>query len=288
MRAINSIAFPDSSQYAVLTTGESYWDALSASGLAGKLQAPMLLTQSAALSEQTRFELSRLGVKKVYICGGVNAISKSVEDELAALGIAVERVAGAWASDTANEVAQHLEQTDEAFLATSWGYEDALSVAPYNYATKKPLFLTDYTTGLLDENTLAAMKAQGITRIHIVGGTSVVPQAVEDQLREQGIQIDRIAGETAYDTSIALADFLLTKGMHANNVGVATGWGFADALSGAALCGKNNSILLLADASNVRAVKDVIEPHKSDITNAYIFGGEKVVASTVYEAISEL
>ena len=288
MRTINSIAFPDSSQYAVLTTGESYWDALSASGLAGKLQAPVLLTQGASLSEQTRLELVRLGVQKVYICGGVNAISKSVEDELAALGIAVERVAGAWASDTANEVAQHLEQTDEAFLATSWGYEDALSVAPYNYATKKPLFLTDYTTGLLDENTLAAMKAQGITRIHIVGGTSVVPQAVEDQLREQGIQIDRIAGETAYDTSIALADFLLTKGMHANNVGVATGWGFADALSGAALCGKNNSILLLADASNVRAVKDVIEPHKSDITNAYIFGGEKVVASTVYEAISEL
>ena len=288
MRTINSIAFPDSSQYAVLTTGESYWDALSASGLAGKLQAPVLLTQGASLSEQTRLELVRLGVQKVYICGGVNAISKSVEDELAALGIAVERVAGARASDTANEVAQHLEQTDEAFLATSWGYEDALSAAPYNYATKKPLFLTDYTTGLLDENTLAAMKAQGITRIHIVGGTSVVPQAVEDQLREQGIQIDRIAGETAYDTSIALADFLLTKGMHANNVGVATGWGFADALSGAALCGKNNSILLLADASNVRAVKDVIEPHKSDITNAYIFGGEKVVASTVYEAISEL
>lgn len=288
MRIINSIAFPDSSQYAVLTTGESYWDALSASGLAGKLQAPVLLTQGTSLSEQTRLELVRLGVQKVYICGGVNAISKSVEDELAALGIAVERVAGARASDTANEVAQHLEQTDEAFLATSWGYEDALSVAPYNYATKKPLFLTDYITGLLDENTLAAMKAQGITRIHIVGGTSVVPQAVEDQLREQGIQIDRIAGETAYDTSIALADFLLTKGMHANNVGVATGWGFADALSGAALCGKNNSILLLADASNVRAVKDVIEPHKSDITNAYIFGGEKVVASTVYEAISEL
>lgn len=288
MRTINSIAFSDSSQYAVLTTGESYWDALSASGLAGKLQAPVLLTQGASLSEQTRLELVRLGVQKVYICGGVNAISKSVEDELAALGIAVERVAGARASDTANEVAQHLEQTDEAFLATSWGYEDALSVAPYNYATKKPLFLTDYTTGLLDENTLAAMKAQGITRIHIVGGTSVVPQAVEDQLREQGIQIDRIAGETAYDTSIALADFLLTKGMHANNVGVATGWGFADALSGAALCGKNNSILLLADASNVRAVKDVIEPHKSDITNAYIFGGEKVVASTIYEAISEL
>lgn len=288
MRAINSIAFPDSSQYAVLTTGESYWDALSASGLAGKLKAPMLLTQGASLSEQTRFELSRLGVQKVYICGGVNAISKSVEDDLAALGIAVERVAGTWASDTANEVAQHLEQTDEAFLATSWGYEDALSVAPYNYATQKPLFLTDYTTGLLDENTLAAIKAQGITRIHIVGGTSVVSQAVEDQLREQGIQLDRIAGETAYDTSIALVDFLLTKGMNANNVGVATGWGFADALSGAALCGKNNSVLLLADASNVRAVKDVIEPHKSDITNAYIFGGEQVVASTVYEAISEL
>ncbi len=288
METINKMAFPEGSHYAVLTTGEGYWDALSASGLAGKLQAPVLLTQAGALSKQTRSELQRLGVQKVYMCGGVQALSANVERELASLGISVQRIAGRSASDTANDIAQQLEPTDEAFLATSWGYEDALSVAPYNYANKKPLFLTDYTTGLLDENTLATMKAKGVKRIHIVGGTSVVPKAVEDQLREQGIQLDRIAGETAYDTSIALADFLMKRGMKANNVGVATGWGFADALSGATLCGKNNAIMLLADASNMRAVKDVIAPNKSDISNAYIFGGEKVVASTVYEAISEL
>ena len=288
METINKMAFPESSHYAVLTTGEGYWDALSASGLAGKLQAPVLLTQAGTLSKQTRTELQRLGVQKIYICGGVQALSANVEHELESLGISVQRIAGRSASDTANDIAQQLEPTDEAFLATSWGYEDALSVAPYNYANKKPLFLTDYTTGLLDENTLATMKAKGVKRIHIVGGTSVVPKAVEDQLREQGIQLDRIAGETAYDTSIALADFLMKRGMKANNVGVATGWGFADALSGATLCGKNNAIMLLADASNMRAVKDVIAPNKSDISNAYIFGGEKVVASTVYEAISEL
>ena len=288
METINKMAFPESSHYAVLTTGEGYWDALSASGLAGKLQAPVLLTQVGTLSKQTRSELQRLGVQKIYMCGGVQALSANVEHELESLGISVQRIAGRSASDTANDIAQQLEPTDEAFLATSWGYEDALSVAPYNYANKKPLFLTDYTTGLLDENTLATMKAKGIKRIHIVGGTAVVPKAVEDQLREQGIQLDRIAGETAYDTSIALADFLMKRGMKANNAGVATGWGFADALSGATLCGKNNAIMLLADASNMRAVHDVIAPNKSDITNAYIFGGEKVVASTVYEAISEL
>ena len=288
METINKMAFPESSHYAVLTTGEGYWDALSASGLAGKLQAPVLLTQAGTLSKQTRSELQRLGVQKIYMCGGVQALSANVERELESLGISVQRIAGRSASDTANDIAQQLEPTDEAFLATSWGYEDALSVAPYNYANKKPLFLTDYTTGLLDENTLATMKARGIKRIHIVGGTAVVPKAVEDQLREQGIQLDRIAGETAYDTSIALADFLMKRGMKANNAGVATGWGFADALSGATLCGKNNAIMLLADASNMRAVHDVIAPNKSDITNAYIFGGEKVVASTVYEAISEL
>ena len=288
METINKMAFPEGSHYAVLTTGEGYWDALSASGLAGKLQAPVLLTQAGALSKQTRSELQRLGVQKIYICGGVQALSANVERELTSLGISVQRIAGRSASDTANDIAQQLEPTDEAFLATSWGYEDALSVAPYNYANKKPLFLTDYTTGLLDENTLATMKAKGVKRIHIVGGTAVVPKAVEDQLREQGIQLDRIAGETAYDTSIALADFLMKRGMKANDVGVATGWGFADALSGATLCGKKNAIMLLADASNMRAVHDVIAPNKSDITNAYIFGGEKVVASTVYEAISEL
>lgn len=288
METINKMAFPESSHYAVLTTGEGYWDALSASGLAGKLQAPVLLTQAGTLSKQTRSELQRLGVQKIYMCGGVQALSANVERELESLGISVQRIAGRSASDTANDIAQQLEPTDEAFLATSWGYEDALSVAPYNYANKKPLFLTDYTTGLLDENTLATMKAKGVKRIHIVGGTAVVPKAVEDQLREQGIQLDRIAGETAYDTSIALADFLMKRGMKANNAGVATGWGFADALSGATLCGKNNAIMLLADASNMRAVHDVIAPNKSDITNAYIFGGEKVVASTVYEAISEL
>ena len=285
MEHISKTAFPDHSKYAVLATSEGYWDALSASSLAGTLDAPVLLSKPHELPEQTIRELKRLGVEKVYICGGEYALSSDIDAALQNMNIATERVSGAWASDTANEVVRHVPDSDTAFLATSWGYEDALSAASYAYAHKTPLFLANYHTSALDADTLATMQEKGVKTVYIVGGYDVVSPDVEVQLADAGIKALRIGGKTAYDTSALLARKLIALGMHANNMALATGWGYTDALTSAALCGKNNAVLVLADDSNQTTVNGVVALYNDTIEHMYLLGGQKVVGDRVINVL---
>ena len=285
MQQIVQAAFPDPVKEVVLATSEGYWDALSANSLAGSLNAPVLLTHHGQLPEQTISELKRLKTSKVVVCGGENAISNDVVAQLKALNIEVERVAGNMASDTANDIAQKLANTDTAVVATSWGYEDALSAASFAYAKKAPIFLTNYNTATLDASNIQTMKDKGVKKVYIVGGTAVVSPEVESQLSAAGIAVERVAGNTAYDTSAKLATKLISLGMSANNMAIATGWGYTDALAGAALCGKQNSVMVLADNTNQTAINDVVATNKKSIKNYYIFGGTSVVGDGATDAL---
>ncbi|XXN13167.1 cell wall-binding repeat-containing protein [Eggerthellaceae bacterium DNF00809] len=285
MQAIVQTAFPDPVKEVVLATSESYWDALSANSLAGSLNAPVLLTHHNQLPAQTIAELKRLKTSKVVVCGGENAISNDVVSQLKDLNIEVERIAGTWASDTANDIAKKLDKSDTAIVATSWGYEDALSAASYAYANKAPIFLANYNSATLDASSIQTMKDKGVKKVYIVGGTSVVSPEVEAQLSAAGITVERIAGETAYDTSAKLATRLISLGMHANNMAIATGWGYTDALAGAALCGKQKSVMVLADNTNQTAINDVVAANKHAIKNYYIFGGTSVVGDIATDAL---
>ena len=288
MQKIVQKAFPNTCKQVVLATGESYYDALSANSLAGSLNAPVLLTTKAGLPEQTINELKRLKPEQVFICGGTNAISNKVADQLKDMKIKTERLAGQWADDTANDIAKKLDNSDTAVVATSWGFEDALSAASFAYSKKAPIFLASYQNATLSAETIQTMKAKGVKKVYIVGGAAVVSSAVEGQLKAEGIAFERVAGETAYDTSAKLATKLISLGMSVNNLGVATGWGYADALSGAALCGQNNSIMLLADDGNQTTVKGVVKDNKEKISNMFIFGGDKVVGGKAVDALKEV
>lgn len=281
MQQIVREAFPSSSSVAILATNNGYWDALSAAPLAGSYKAPILLTGRNALPKQTVAELKRLHVEKVYICGGEYAVSKAVERELAKLDITVERYAGQWASDTANEIARHMPATaDTCFIATSWGYSDALSVASYAYAHHVPIFLTNYETGLLDESTVQFIKSQGFKHIYLIGGCLALPAEVDSQLGiSSGVSVERLAGTTQYDTSALVANKMLSLGMTMNNFAIATAWSYEDALCGAPLCGLNNTVIILADDNNYSTIERVVKPQANNITHYYLLGGDSVVGS---------
>ena len=65
-----------SSDEAIIVNDNSIADALSATPFAEAKNAPILLTQKDKLDEKTKAELKRLGVKKVYIIGGENTLTK--------------------------------------------------------------------------------------------------------------------------------------------------------------------------------------------------------------------
>ncbi|HHX68218.1 MAG TPA: BspA family leucine-rich repeat surface protein, partial [Gallicola sp.] len=71
------------SNIVLLASGEKYTDELTATVLANKLDAPIMLTRKDAIPAEVKAEINRLGATKVILIGGNASISEKVEKELA-------------------------------------------------------------------------------------------------------------------------------------------------------------------------------------------------------------
>lgn len=80
------------SEVVILSRGDDFPDALCASSLSKKFDAPILLTRKDDIDEITLSEIKRLRAKKIFIVGLKNAISENVENSLKKLGIEVTRL----------------------------------------------------------------------------------------------------------------------------------------------------------------------------------------------------
>ncbi len=290
-QVVDAANFP-SGGTVVLATSEGYWDALTAAGLAGLTNAPILMTDSAELSSQTANQLTKLRPKTIVVCGGTAAISNDVASQAASAagGASLKRCAGAKATDTAVDVFRKtweitgIEWEDVAFVCTNDGYWDALACAPVSYRLHIPIFLAEGHDELT-ANTLATIRANYDT-VYLVGGTAALSESVESQLKAAGVTVaGRFAGDTAVETSTAVAQFGLDQGMIPNRMGVATMNGYWDALSAAALCGKNDTVVVLAADDASSSISGFMKDNAEKIASCFVFGGEAAIDPSTYDAI---
>ena len=296
--------FPEGGvEHVIIATGDGYWDALSAAGLAGVNDTAILITPSDHLGDQARAELERMRPHYVHIVGGRAAVSDRVEADVKdLLGIPMDsniRLAGTRASDTAIAIFRAGDPTkwnagnDESYciVATTYGYWDALSVAPLAYARHIPIFLADYDTEsggyILSDNTLEAMKLGVFDHVIIVGGKAAVSKTVETQVKqlesEAGpVTVERWDGDTAIDTSAKIARHEIDDfSMFIGNMMVATSNGYWDALSAAPVAGRLNSVLVLMDqfGNNHQAFDAVFS--KDEVGIGYVLGGKMALSEAV-------
>lgn len=111
----------------VLATADGYWDALTANGVAGFTDAPIVMTASNTLSNQAKSAIQMLEPKRIIICGGSKAISSKVESEAKQAAGAGAVVARLW-GQTADETAVDVYRRGYA-AATGDGYEEPFSPA---------------------------------------------------------------------------------------------------------------------------------------------------------------
>ena len=292
MAAIVQRGFPGTSEWAVVATGDNFPDALAASSLAGALDCPVILTAKGSLSPQARSELVRLGVENAYIIGGTGAVSREVESDIGALGIAVSRAEGANRQATSAEVMGRVADcgaVDTVVVATGLNFADALAVGPWCYARRAPILLAGENGLLSDEQVAAVEKLGTVRRVVIVGGTSVVKDGVKDQLGP-GYKYERLAGANRYATAAEIAAFEVADGMSVANMAVATGDNFPDALAGAALCGHTGSVLSLASGKG-----DVSAPASTlsgglelQVDEGYVLGGAMAVPESVMDQLKRM
>ncbi|MGI6217265.1 MAG: S8 family serine peptidase [Coriobacteriales bacterium] len=278
--AISSTGFT-TCEHAVVATGSSYPDALCASSVAGLYDCPIILTEPDALSATAKTELERLGVKDVTIVGGKSAVSQDVEDGITDMGISVERIAGSGRSQTSlaayQKVASTLGSANTVIIATGQNYADALSVSPLAYSSEIPIVLA--VDGQLPDDVASALRSAGVENVIVVGGTGAVSDDVASQLELSGTYT-RLSGSDRYTTSKAIAEYEISNGFSPTSVVVATGANFPDALSGAALAGSDNSVILLANPVTPSA-KDAlafVKEQAENIKRVYTLGGTSSVS----------
>lgn len=273
-------------KFAVLVTSEGYWDALTAAGLAGMVDAPIIMTPTNALASQAKNLLAELKPTTLIVCGGTAAVSDKVVEAARKVAGAgnVERLWGATAIETALAIYEKapkitgVDWIDEAYVCTSAGYWDALSVAPLSYATHAPIFLTTGADSL-SPAVLSAMQRGGIKTVYIIGGVAAVSEHVEAALRSTSMVVaGRLGGADAVETSDLVARLGIAKGLVENRLGVATINGYWDALSGAAFCGKTRSVIVLVDGTHSATITKFMAEKCARVREAFVFGGERAVS----------
>lgn len=259
----------------VLANGMNYPDALAGVSLAHSLNAPILLTQPTSLVAEAKAEIIRLGAAKVIILGGTGVISAAVATELEGMGLTVERISGDDRFETAAAVAKKLAPSgvDTVVLAYGRGFADALAAASYAAVNGYPILLTERNS--CPEATKKAIEDLGATKVLVIGGTGVIADSALTGLPG----VERIFGSNREATSVELAKRFAPN---ANKFFIATGDGFADAITGAVLAAKEGTGILLVRSSFPAVVGNFFQD--KNVSNAVIFGGTTVVSANIATA----
>lgn len=225
---------------AILVNADSTMaDGLSASGLAGATNSPILLTKKNNIPSVTMKRVEK--ANKVYIIGGESSIDKATENVLKDKGIEVKRLQGSDRIKTSYNVAKEIgaiNKVSKVILTNAFkGEPDAMSIASVAVRDKTPIVLTDGKS--VPFNTTG-------TESYIIGGTS----SMSDNLVSD-TNSTRLGGVDRYDTNKKIINKFYNG---AKEFYIASGKDLVYALVGSTIA-KNTPTVLVDDNSNKTVLK---------------------------------
>ncbi|WP_411334846.1 cell wall-binding repeat-containing protein [Metabacillus indicus] len=273
--------FEGETDTAVLATGTSFPDALSATPLAYSENAPLLLTRPGALPGAVKKELTRLDVTKVIIVGGTGAVSANVEKELKGMGLRVSRISGSDRYATSAKIAEKIGTYGPVTLATGLSFADALSIAPIAAQMEMPILLTrkDSVPGAVS----TFIKNWEVDRTYIIGGPGAITDASVKALPGK----KRISGADRYATNNKIIDTFIDD-IDVSMMYFATGADYPDALAGSALAAKYFSPVVLVNPVKFNSsTYETVQTYKEQTFINYILGGEKALPQKAIDQLFE-
>ena len=293
-------------------------ESVSAAGLAGYLDAPILLTRATRLPHNVARYIDRHNVTKVYVVGGTAAVSDDIMTTIEGLGSRpdVERISGADRYETAAAIAGTLGGPNPTWCGSAQsaailvnggdaGRADAVAIGPLAYQLGLPVLLTG--ADALPEATSSFLEDEKVERVVIVGGATAVSADIIDELIEDVgvVTTRRIAGSSAAGTSVAIAQEMLDSNRcgavletNRNVVALVNREATADGITagpvlGFGLGGVGPVPILLVDDTLPAAVSDylastpeVIGGQKTHLSIVAIGGSAVVSAGVMADAVA--
>lgn len=268
----------EKSEYAIISSGNDFPDALCAAPLAYKYKAPILLTEKDNLNSNIEKQLNKLGVKKAFIIGGENVVSPNIEKRLKELQISVERISGNSRYETSVMIAEKVGAKGEVVIACGEDFPDALSIASIAAKCSMPILLTPKSNAT--KELIAFLNKNNPSEIYVLGGESVISKNVFSELKNP----KRIFGNNRYETNIEILKKFSNKVSNKNTY-VTSGEDFPDALSSAALASINSSVIVLADKEINENTKEFILNAIKDTQKFVVIGGYAAIPDRVLNRI---
>lgn len=276
---VSETAFAGPVPVVFLANGLDYPDALSAAPVAAALGGPLLLTLPRTLPDLVVNELRRLAPETVVLVGSEAVVGAEVEAQVQALGLTTDRVAGPDRYATSRALIERYALPGSTlFIATGRNYPDALAAAAAAGAIDAPVLLVNGRTTALDPATAALIEARGTTTVHIAGSAGVVSAELELELSQRVGTVSRLAGRDRYETAVAIASETASE---AGRAFVATGAGFADALSGAVLAAVEQAPLYLSGPTCLPRVAREAIVDRQNAERVTLLGSEGVLGPRV-------
>lgn len=165
---------------AVIASGVNFPDALAVSSMAAHQYIPILLTEPNTLSATTQEVLLELQVSETIIVGGQGAVSAEIEKQVPK----PIRFGGKDRYETAVKIAEGLSaDLFNIFVATGNNFPDALAGSVLAARTNSPIILVDQKLTQEVSGYLFG-RARGCKEVFLLGGSSVVPDTIIEQLAE--------------------------------------------------------------------------------------------------------
>lgn len=162
----------------IIASGENFADSLSIGAFATKNGYPIVLVQKNKINDVTKQALKNSKIKKCYIVGGENSVSKSLEKELPQV---IERIAGNDRYETSLKIADKFYRDAQgAYLASGEVFADSLAINPIAARFDVPLILTPKDK--LPQKTQEYLDNSKIVQIAIIGGEKTVSKQIQQEL----------------------------------------------------------------------------------------------------------
>jgi len=253
-------------------------DGMTASALAGRRGAPILLVDQDRVPNTTKDAIKGLAAKQAIIVGGESAVGGEVERDLKTLGLSVTRISGGDRFETAAKVAKDMGSPKEntAIIVNGASVVDSLVAGPLAYQGH-PILMINNNRDLIPEVTKSAIKELGIEKLFIIGGYGVVSESIENQLQAiEGVTVDsRYGGRSRVETSLAMANHEKLKGKE--SVNLVNGGGYVDAVAASSL---GNPILYFMESEGInRELEEFLDSKQ----HLYGIGGRSTISYEILQ-----
>jgi len=243
--------WPSGADAVIVASGEDWADALTASPLSIRLDAPVLLTPRESLTASTAAAIAALRPERIIILGGESAVASSVAAAAHhAAGLpadAVERIAGIDRYATAALVAERVGLRPGAGVTIVAGtaFPDATSSSAFSGMLGMPILLTRSESLPGPTAAFLAGHSEELTRVVVVGGPPVVSAALVGELRQKRT-VTWLYGPDRYQTNVAVLRRFWPTGRVTPVI--ATAVDFPDALTAGAYAASDGQPVVLCGA----------------------------------------